>query len=94
MHRATLKHHGVIEMSGVQYEKITNEGIWLRTANGQSQLLRVDTVVVCAGQESVNDLMPKLTDNLDKLTAQYHVIGGAKFAGELMQNGLSVKEQS
>ncbi|WP_394261206.1 FAD-dependent oxidoreductase [Moraxella boevrei] len=83
VHRATLKHHGVIEMSGVQYEKITNEGIWLRTANGQSQLLRVDTVVVCAGQESVNDLMPKLTDNLDKLTAQYHVIGGAKFAGEL-----------
>ncbi|WP_019519491.1 FAD-dependent oxidoreductase [Faucicola boevrei] len=83
VHRATLKHHGVIEMSGVQYEKITNEGIWLRTDNGQSQLLRVDTVVVCAGQESVNDLMPKLSDNLDRLTAQYHVIGGAKFAGEL-----------
>ncbi|ELA09551.1 NADH:flavin oxidoreductase [Moraxella macacae 0408225] len=83
VHRTALKQHGVIEMSDVQYEKITSEGIWLRTNNGQSQLLRVDTVVVCAGQESVNDLMPKLTDNLDQLTAQYHVIGGAKFAGEL-----------
>lgn len=80
VHRASIKNHAVKQISGIGYEKITNEGLWIRLNNGQSQLLRVDTVVVCAGQESVNDLMPDVADNL---TAQYHLIGGAKLAGEL-----------
>mgnify|MGYP000265236491 CR=1 FL=1 len=80
VHRAHINKHGVKQMGGVSYEKITNEGIWVTTPEGQSQLLRVDSVVVCAGQESVNDLMPQVGDSL---SAQYHVIGGAKLAGEL-----------
>ncbi len=48
--------------------------------NGQDQLLRVDTVVVCAGQESVKDLMPKEGEST---IANYHIIGGAKLAAEL-----------
>ncbi|GAA0307903.1 NADPH-dependent 2,4-dienoyl-CoA reductase [Psychrobacter aestuarii] len=80
VHRAHIKSHGVIEISGVQYEKITNEGIWITNAEGHSQLLRVDNVIVCAGQESVVDLMPKVGD---APKAQYHVIGGAKLAAEL-----------
>ena len=36
--------------------------------------------VVCAGQESVKDLMPKESD---KTLANYHIIGGAKLAAEL-----------
>ncbi|WP_407074438.1 FAD-dependent oxidoreductase [Psychrobacter sp. CAL346-MNA-CIBAN-0220] len=80
VHRAHVKSHGVIQVSGLQYEKITNEGIWITNNQGQSQLLRVDSVVVCAGQESVVDLMPNVGDAPD---AQYHLIGGAKLAAEL-----------
>jgi len=80
VHRAHVKSHGVIQVSGAQYEKITNEGIWITNNQGQSQLLRVDSVVVCAGQESVVELMPNVGDAPD---AQYHLIGGAKLAAEL-----------
>ena len=80
VHRAHVKSHGVIQVSGAQYDKITNEGIWITNNQGQSQLLRVDSVVVCAGQESVVELMPNVGDAPD---AQYHLIGGAKLAAEL-----------
>ena len=80
VHRAHVKSHGVIQVSGAQYNKITNEGIWITNNQGQSQLLRVDSVVVCAGQESVVELMPNVGDAPD---AQYHLIGGAKLAAEL-----------
>ncbi|WP_025651881.1 MULTISPECIES: NADPH-dependent 2,4-dienoyl-CoA reductase [Psychrobacter] len=80
VHRAHVKSHGVIQVSGAQYNKITNEGIWVTNPQGQSQLLRVDSVVVCAGQESVVELMPNVGDAPD---AQYHLIGGAKLAAEL-----------
>ncbi|WP_201548976.1 NADPH-dependent 2,4-dienoyl-CoA reductase [Psychrobacter sp. Pi2-1] len=80
VHRAHIKSHGVIQVAGVQYDKITNEGIWVTNPQGQSQLLRVDSVVVCAGQESVVQLMPNVGDAPD---AQYHLIGGAKLAAEL-----------
>ncbi len=79
VHRAQLKKHGVRMLRGVSYDAITPEGLWI-TVNGQSQLLRVDTVVVCAGQESVRDLMPN--DN-ETLGARYHLIGGASLAAEL-----------
>ncbi|WP_230658468.1 NADPH-dependent 2,4-dienoyl-CoA reductase [Psychrobacter sp. I-STPA10] len=80
VHRAHIKSHGVIQISGVQYEKITTEGIWITNPQGHSQLLRVDSVVVCAGQESVNELMPNVADAPN---AEYHLIGGAKLAAEL-----------
>ena len=79
VHRAQLKKHAVRMMRGVQYKAVTNEGLWIET-NGQDQLLRVDTIVVCAGQESVKDLMPKEGEST---LANYHIIGGAKLAGEL-----------
>ncbi|WP_425917706.1 FAD-dependent oxidoreductase [Acinetobacter sp. TSRC1-2] len=79
VHRAQLKKHAVKMLRGVQYKSITNEGLWIET-NGYDQLLRVDTIVVCAGQESVKDIMP----NDDEFTlANYHIIGGAKLAAEL-----------
>ncbi|MFT5119152.1 MAG: 2,4-dienoyl-CoA reductase (NADPH2) [Psychrobacter glaciei] len=80
VHRAHIKSHGVIQVSGAQYNKITNEGVWITNNQGQTQLLRVDSVVVCAGQESVVELMPNVGDAPD---AQYHLIGGAKLAAEL-----------
>ncbi|WP_434352606.1 NADPH-dependent 2,4-dienoyl-CoA reductase [Psychrobacter sp. HD31] len=80
VHRAAIQSHGVMQMSGVTYEEVTDEGLWITNPEGNRQLLRVDTIVVCAGQVSVNDLMPKE----DAVThANYHIIGGAKYAGEL-----------
>ena len=79
VHRAQLKKHNVRMLRGVQYKAITDEGLWIETA-GQDQLLRVDTIVVCAGQESVKEIMP--TDG-ENTFAKYHIIGGAKLAGEL-----------
>lgn len=79
VHRAQLKKHNVRMLRGVQYKAITDEGLWIETA-GQDQLLRVDTVVVCAGQESVKEIMPADGENT---FAKYHIIGGAKLAGEL-----------
>lgn len=79
VHRAQLKKHAVRMLRGVQYKAVTDEGLWVEMA-GQDQLLRVDTIVVCAGQESVKDLMPSAEQNT---LANYHIIGGAKLAAEL-----------
>lgn len=79
VHRAQLKKHAVKMLRGVQYKSVTDEGLWIE-ANGNDQLLRVDTIVVCAGQESVKELMPKESD---QTIANYHIIGGAKLAAEL-----------
>ena len=79
VHRAQLKKHAVRMLRGVQYKAVTNEGLWVEM-NGQDQLLRVDTIVVCAGQESVKDLMPQ---QAQMTLANYHIIGGAKLAAEL-----------
>ncbi|MDN5541801.1 MAG: NADPH-dependent 2,4-dienoyl-CoA reductase [Acinetobacter sp.] len=79
VHRAQLKKHAVRMLRGVQYKAVTDEGLWVDMA-GQDQLLRVDTIVVCAGQESVKDLMPSAEQNT---LANYHIIGGAKLAAEL-----------
>lgn len=85
VHRTHIDRHGVKQLNGIAYEKITNEGIWITNADGHSQLLRVDTIVVCAGQESINDLMPQVGDTVSSnlKSTQYHIIGGAKLAGEL-----------
>ncbi|MGH1401406.1 MAG: FAD-dependent oxidoreductase [Acinetobacter tandoii] len=79
VHRAQLKKHAVRMLRGVQYKAVTNEGLWVEM-NGQDQLLRIDTIVVCAGQESVKDLMPS---EGQVTLANYHIIGGAKLAAEL-----------
>ncbi len=79
VHRAQLKKHAVRMLRGVNYKAVSNEGLWIEL-DGQDQLLRVDTIVVCAGQESVTELMP----NESEVTlANYHIIGGAKLAAEL-----------
>ncbi|WP_407640775.1 oxidoreductase [Aquirhabdus parva] len=79
VHRAAVKKGGVRMMRGVSYDRITTEGLWV-TVDGQQQLLRVDTVVVCAGQESVRGLYP---EEGVVTGAKYHIIGGAKLAAEL-----------
>ncbi len=79
VHRAQLNKHHVRMLRGVSYERVTSEGLWI-IVDGQEQLLRVDTVVVCAGQESVRELMPAEGETTG---AKYHLIGGAALAAEL-----------
>ncbi len=71
-HRAVLKQNGVVQVSGATYDKVDDAGLHL-TVDGQPQVLDVDHVVLCAGQESVRDL----------LAEGRFVIGGADVATEL-----------
>ncbi len=53
IHRRALQQRGVVMRSGLQYERIDADGLHLATPEGR-ELLDVDSVVVCAGQESAN----------------------------------------
>jgi 2,4-dienoyl-CoA reductase (NADPH2) len=77
-HRAVLKQAGVQQVSGATYDLIDDRGLHL-TVDGEPRLVEVDTVVVCAGQESVRDLY----DELVALGRQVSIIGGADVAAEL-----------
>lgn len=78
IHRMSLKLRHVKMLAGVQYEKIDDDGLHIRI-NEQSQLLAVDHVVICAGQESYTAMY----ESLAAAGKQVHLIGGAKEAGEL-----------
>lgn len=60
VHRAELKMGGVQQYTGVSYEKIDDDGLHILDSDGRSHLVPVDSVVVCAGQESVRDLVAEL----------------------------------
>lgn len=76
--RAGLARRGVRMLEGVDYLAIEGRGLRVATAEGE-QLLEVDNVVVCAGQESRRDLQAPLDD----AGVETHLIGGAERAGEL-----------
>lgn len=78
IHRTGLKHRGVKMLAGVSYDKIDDAGLHI-TIDGQSQVLPVDNVVICAGQEPRRDLQQALQD----LGKTVHLIGGADVAAEL-----------
>mgnify|MGYP000905397218 CR=1 FL=1 len=77
-HRAVLKQSGVHQISGASYDLIDDDGLHLTTPEGPLTL-KVDTVVVCAGQESVRGLF----DQLQEAGVKAHLIGGADVAAEL-----------
>lgn len=77
-HRLSLQKKGVTMLPGVEYEKIDDQGLHI-VVDGQPQLLPVDNVVICAGQESRTEL----AGELESLGLKPHVIGGAKLAAEL-----------
>jgi 2,4-dienoyl-CoA reductase (NADPH2) len=79
VHRATLVRHGVTMLAGVQYDRIDDAGLHI-TVGGVSKLLEVDNVVICAGQESLAELMPS---DEAKAGPRFHKIGGAALAAEL-----------
>ncbi len=78
IHRATLKAKGVRMLGGVEYLGVDDDGLRIRV-DGSEQLLPVDHVVVCAGQEPNRALQAEL--QAAGIAAQ--LIGGADVAAEL-----------
>jgi len=78
IHRSELKKNGVTFWTGVEYYGVSNEGLTIKH-RGETRLLQVDNVVICAGQESERSLI----DALEKERLGYHIIGGAEKAAEL-----------
>jgi 2,4-dienoyl-CoA reductase (NADPH2) len=74
-HRAVLKQSGVTQLSGATYDLIDDAGLHL-TVDGEDRLVEVNHVVVCAGQESVRDLVSDARPD-------WYVVGGADVAAEL-----------
>jgi 2,4-dienoyl-CoA reductase (NADPH2) len=81
VHRASLKAKGVHQLSGVNYERISDDGLHISFGPDRQRrrLLAVDNVVVCAGQEPVRDL----ENDLRRKGIDPHIIGGAALALEL-----------
>jgi 2,4-dienoyl-CoA reductase (NADPH2) len=79
VHRATLQRGGVNMLAGVQYDRIDDAGLHI-TVGGTAQLLEVDNVIICAGQDSLDELMPP---EGTQGGPRFHKIGGAALAAEL-----------
>jgi 2,4-dienoyl-CoA reductase (NADPH2) len=81
IHRATLAMKGVKMVGGVNYERITAEGLLISHGPNREEprLLAVDAVVLCAGQEPERGLSAEL----DRRGIPHHRIGGADVAAEL-----------
>jgi 2,4-dienoyl-CoA reductase (NADPH2) len=81
VHRASLKAKGVQQLSGVNYERIDDDGLHINFGPDHSgrRVLEVDNVVICAGRDPVRDL----EEGLRRRGLHPHVIGGAKQATEL-----------
>ncbi len=78
IHRTSLKHRDVKMIPGAQYQKIDDQGLHI-IVNEQPQILAVDNIVICAGQEPKRDLFSAL----QAANITTHLIGGADVAGEL-----------
>jgi len=78
IHRAALRLSGVKTVAGVTYQKIDDDGLHVLVGE-EPQVLAVDNIVVCAGQEPQRELQSGLEERGVKVT----LIGGADVAAEL-----------
>ena len=81
IHRASLAMKRVKMIGGVNYERITRDGLMISFGPNRErpETLAVDAVVLCAGQEPERALSARLT----ALGIPHHLIGGADLAAEL-----------
>ena len=81
VHRAALKMKRVQMIPGVNYESIDARGLLISFGEKRQdpRHLEVDTIVLCAGQESLRELAGPLA----AANVKHHVIGGADVATEL-----------
>ena len=75
IHRTGLKNKQVKMLSSCVYHKIDDAGLHLSIA-GIRQVLAVDNIIICAGQDPAREL-------IEGLNKPYHLIGGADVAAEL-----------
>ena len=78
IHRTTLLKRGVKMIPSVSYQKIDDAGLHV-LIDGEPQLLAVDNVILCAGQESRREL----AEPLRAAGKPVHLIGGCDVATEL-----------
>lgn len=78
IHRLSLKHKQVKMLAGVEYERIDDQGLHIRI-DDKVQVLEVDSIVVCAGQDELRDLFEPLKQRKQSV----HLVGGAFKALEL-----------
>jgi len=78
IHRLSLKHKNVKMISGVSYDSIDDEGLHIHL-NDKPQVLAVDTIVICAGQTELVELL----EPLKQAGKSVHLVGGAYKALEL-----------
>ncbi|QYJ84262.1 NADPH-dependent 2,4-dienoyl-CoA reductase [Shewanella aegiceratis] len=78
IHRAVAKHHDVEMLNGVSYQKFDEQGLHIKVGEA-AQVLEVDNVVLCAGQESNRSLV----DEMNNTGLPVHLIGGVDVAAEL-----------
>lgn len=79
IHRTGLKNKQVKMLNGVEYLAIDDAGLHVRIGGGEPQVLAVDNVVICAGQDPLRELQ----DGLVAARQSVHLIGGADVAAEL-----------
>ncbi|MDR9766061.1 NADPH-dependent 2,4-dienoyl-CoA reductase [Shewanella baltica] len=78
IHRLVLKQHDVKMKTGVSYDKFDDAGLHIRVGE-TAEVLAVDNVVLCAGQESNHTLV----DEMKATGLPVHLIGGVDVAAEL-----------
>ncbi|MFP2421654.1 FAD-dependent oxidoreductase [Pseudescherichia vulneris] len=78
IHRTTLLARGVKMFPSVSYQKIDDDGLHV-LIGGEPQLLAVDQVIICAGQDPRRDL----AEPLRAAGKPVHLIGGCDVAMEL-----------
>ncbi len=78
IHRRALAMRDVNMLTGVEYVKVDDEGLHIKV-NDVAQVLDVDHVIVCAGQDPLRELQ----EPLQALGLSVHLIGGADVAAEL-----------
>ncbi|OKA27144.1 NADPH-dependent 2,4-dienoyl-CoA reductase [Pseudomonas versuta] len=79
IHRTGLKNKQVQMLNSVEYLSIDNDGLHIRIGEGEPQVLPVDNIVICAGQDPLRELQ----DGLIAAGQNVHLIGGADVAAEL-----------
>lgn len=78
IHRSSLAMKKVNMLAEVSYQKMDNQGLHI-TVGEENRILEVDNIIICAGQEPLNDLH----DGLVAAGQTVHMIGGAHIAKEL-----------
>ena len=81
IHRASLAMKQVEMLGGVNYERITPQGLFVTFGEDRRDgtLIECDTIVLCAGQEPLRELQAPLA----AAGVAVHLIGGAAEAAEL-----------